>query len=72
MVEWEEGGILLEHGHAVSAGLRVQLFVDVPEIHRFRMLLSNVVDPEWFSTDTDPTYLDHFVSGLYAKTTPWK
>ncbi len=46
MVEGEEGGILLEHGHAVSAGLRVQLFVDVPEIQRFRMLLSNVVDPE--------------------------
>ncbi len=32
MVEGEEGGILLEHGHTVSAGLRVQLFVDVPEM----------------------------------------
>ncbi len=46
MVEGEEGGILLEHGYTVSAGLRVQLFVDVPEIQRFRMLLSDVVDPE--------------------------
>jgi hypothetical protein len=46
MVEGEEGGILLEHGHTVSAGLRVQLFVDVPETQRFRMLLSNAVDPE--------------------------
>jgi hypothetical protein len=53
MVEGEEGGILLEHGHTVSAGLRVQLFVDVPEIQRFCMLLSNVVDPN--DSDPDPT-----------------
>ncbi len=68
MVEGEEGGILLEHGHTVSAGLRVQLFVDVPETQRFRMLLSNAVDPEWFSTG----HLGHSVSGLYLKTRRWK
>jgi len=27
MIEGEEGGVLLEHGHTVAAGLRVQLLV---------------------------------------------